>query len=67
MLKEVKQIVFYEAFGCNPSTCNYDIWMGTAPLATIKEHGLKADLSYPLYGDETMCVDGWGYRARRAG
>ena len=63
MNTETKQIVFYEAFAYNPSTASYDLWKGTAPLATIKKHGLVADLSYPLYGDEKMCVDGWGYRA----
>jgi hypothetical protein len=64
------QIIFYEAFAFNPSTCKDDIWFGAAPLATIKKRSLKADLSYPLYGDETLCVDGWGHKsaaAREAG
>ena len=65
MLKDAKQIVFYEAFAYNPSTCEYDLWMGTAPLATIKKYGLRADVSYPLYGSETMCVGEWGYKAPR--
>lgn len=57
------QIIFYEAFAFNPATCEYDLWRGTAPLETIRKHGPKADLSYPLYGDEKLCVDGWGYKA----
>jgi hypothetical protein len=64
------QVAFYEAFAFNPSTGDDDIWFGTAPLATIRKHGLKADLSYPLYGDATLCVEGWGYKsgaAREAG
>jgi hypothetical protein len=65
MRSEMIQIVFYEAFAFNPTTCNYDIWMGTATLATIKKLGLAADLSYPLYGDESMCTDGWSYKAPR--
>lgn len=65
MLNEVKQIVFYEAFAYNPSTCSYDLWMGTAPLTTIRKRGLKADLSYALYGNEAMVVDGWGCKAPR--
>ena len=56
------QIVYYEAFAFNPSTCNYDLWMGTAPIETIKKSGLAADLSYPLYGDASMCVDGWAFK-----
>ena len=60
----MKQIVLYEAFAYNPSTCDYDLWMGTAPLKTIRKYGLKADLAYPLYDDEKKCVDGWGYKAR---
>jgi len=63
MSDEKKQITFFEAFAYNPATCNFDIWKGTAPISTIKKFDLKADLSYPLYGDESMCVDGWGSRA----
>jgi hypothetical protein len=59
----MNQIVFNEAFAFNPSTCDYDLWMGTAPLETIKNFGLKADLSYPLYGHTSVCVDGWACRA----
>jgi hypothetical protein len=61
---KMNQTAFYEAFAFNPSTCDYDLWMGTATIETIKKNGLKADLSYPLYGDEKLCVDGWGYRHR---
>jgi hypothetical protein len=61
------QIAFYEAFAFNPSTCEYDVWMGTAPLNTIERHGLKADLSYPLYADKKLCgIDGWAFKAPAA-
>ena len=64
-VKETKQTVFYEAFAFNPSTCEFDIWMGTAPLETIKKHSLGADLSYRLYGDETQCIECWGFKSPR--
>lgn len=57
------QIAFYETFAYDPITCGYDRWMGTAPLETVARHGLKADLSYPLYGDEKLCVEGWGFKS----
>ena len=63
----MKQIAFYEAFAFNPATCNYDRWMGTAPLETVRKYGLGADLSHPLYGDEKLCVNGWGYKAPQRG
>jgi hypothetical protein len=59
-----QQLVLYPAFAFNPSTCDYDLWMGTASVETIKKYGLKADASYPLWADARKCVDGWGYRAR---
>jgi hypothetical protein len=59
----MNQVVFYETFAFNPRTCQYDIWMGTAPVETIKKHGLAADLSYPLYCDAKFCVDGWGFKS----
>jgi hypothetical protein len=34
-----------------------------APLETIQKHGLAADLSHPLYGDEKLCINGWGFKA----
>lgn len=60
----MKQVAFYEAFALNLSTCEFDLWMGTATLETIKKHGLRADINHPLYGDESLAVDGWGYRAK---
>jgi hypothetical protein len=59
----MKQAIFYEAFAYNPSTCQYDIWRGTATLETIRRYGLKPDLGYPLYADEKLAHDGWGIRA----
>ena len=59
------QIAYYEAFEFNPLTCDRDLWIGTAPLSTIRKYGLRADLSYPLYGDESLCVDGWACRGPR--
>jgi hypothetical protein len=59
----MKQITFYDAFAYNPATCYPDRWMGTAPLETIQKHGLAADLSHPLYGDEKLCINGWGFKA----
>lgn len=64
-MTRMSQIAFYEAFAFNHSTCEYDLWMGTAPLETIKRLGLAADLGYVLYGDASMCVDGWACKARR--
>ncbi len=58
------QIAFYEAFAFNPATCEYDLWVGTAPLTTIEKHGFKADLSYPLYADKNLAnADGWAFKA----
>jgi hypothetical protein len=57
------QIAFYHAHAFNPATVQFDIWMGTAPLETIKKYGLGADLSWPLYGDMSQCVDGWRFKA----
>jgi hypothetical protein len=57
------QITFYETFAFNARTCEYDIWMGTAPLETVKKYGLGADLGYPLYGHASLCVDGWGFKS----
>ena len=59
----MEQITFYETFAWNPATYEFDRWMGTAPLETIKKHGLGADLSNPLYGNETQCVDGWACKS----
>lgn len=59
----MNRIVFYNAFAYNAITCQFDLWRGTATPETIKKHGLGADLSYPLYGNEKQCVDGWGYKA----
>jgi hypothetical protein len=59
----MKQITFYETFAYNTATCDYDRWMGTAPLETIRKYGLAADLSYPLYGNENLCINGWGFKA----
>jgi hypothetical protein len=60
-----KQIKFYEAFASiNPFTGQLEKWMGTAPLATIRKHRLFADLSYPLYADDSLCgPDGWACKA----
>ena len=57
-----KQLVFFEAFEVNRFTGEKGRWRGTATLETIAKFGLAADLSYPLYGDESLAVDGWGYR-----
>jgi hypothetical protein len=48
----MNQIASYPASAFNRSTCAYDDWRGNATLATIEKLGLKADLSYPLYGDK---------------
>jgi hypothetical protein len=58
-----KQAVFFEAFEYNRLTSEVGRWRGTATLETIATLGLAADLSYPLYGDESLAVDGWGYKA----
>jgi hypothetical protein len=59
----MNQIASYPAFAFNRSTCAYDDWRGNATLATIEKLGLKADVSYPLYGDKALGVDGWAYKA----
>jgi hypothetical protein len=61
----MKQIVFFETFAYDRLTCN-DLWMGTAPLETIEKHGLAADLSHPLCGDEKLCINGWGFKSPEA-
>jgi hypothetical protein len=58
-----KQTVFFEAFEYNKLTGEVGRWRGTATPATIAKLGLAADLSYPLYADESVAVDGWGYKA----
>lgn len=60
----MEQVKFYEAFATsNPFTGLLEGWMGTATLETIRKHELLADLSYPLYGDATQAVDGWGCKS----
>jgi hypothetical protein len=59
----MRQVAFFEAFAFNPSTLQFDIWKGTATLDAIKKAGLAVDLSYPLYGDDKLAVDGWGCKA----
>jgi hypothetical protein len=56
-------IAYYHAFGYDPRTVSYDRWRGVATLKAIGEAGLKADLSYPLYADESLANDGWTFRA----
>jgi hypothetical protein len=57
-----KQVAFFEAYEVN-SWGEKGRWRGTATLKKIKELQLGADLWYPLYGDETLAVDGWGFKA----
>jgi hypothetical protein len=64
MHKQVKRVAYYEAFSFGPLTGNEDKWFGTGTLIAIKAQGLRADLSYPMYGDERLAVDGWACRAR---
>jgi hypothetical protein len=60
----MNRTAFYEAFAsCNPFTGLLEGWMGTATLETIRKRGLLADLSYPLYGDAALAVDGWGCKS----
>jgi hypothetical protein len=59
----MNQTRYFNAFAYNPSTVSYEIWAGTATLAAIRKAGLKADLSYPVYGDEKLAVDGWTFKA----
>ena len=61
------QMKFYEAFAAiDPFTGQLVQWMGTAPLVIIRKHGLFADLSYPLYGDQSLCgADGSACKAPR--
>jgi hypothetical protein len=61
----MKQVMYYEVFDFNPSTCQKDTWRGTATFEAAAKAGLWADLSYPLYGDEAQSVDGWTFRAPR--
>jgi hypothetical protein len=59
----MNQTAYFHAFAYNPRTVDHDIWVGNATLAATKKAGLKADLSYPLYGDEKLAVDGWAFKA----
>jgi hypothetical protein len=59
----MKQIVLYQTFAFNRRTCQFDIWMGTASAETIRKHGLGADLGFPLYCDEKVCIGGWGFKS----
>jgi len=59
----MKQAAYYEAFAYNQQTHDHDVWVGTATLAAISKAGLKADLSYPLYGDEKLAIKGWACRS----
>ena len=60
----MKQIAYYEAFAWNPLTYNYDVWVGTATRETIRKAGFKPDLSYVMYDDEKLSVDGWACKPR---
>jgi hypothetical protein len=59
----MNQVALFPVFAFNPSTCDYDIWMGTATLETANKLVLKADRAYPGYADKRTCADGWGYKA----
>jgi len=60
----MNEIPYFEAFAFDPVTCDYTRWVGTAPLATIRKSGLKADLAHPYYGPKALCGDdGWACRA----
>jgi hypothetical protein len=59
----MNQTAYFYAFAYNPLTVSYDLWIGTATLPAIREAGLRADLSYPMYGDEKLAVDGWAFKA----
>jgi hypothetical protein len=58
-----KQAVFYETFEFNAVTGEVGRWRGTATPETIAKLGLAADLSYPLYADASVAIDGWGFKA----
>jgi hypothetical protein len=59
----MNQIAYFELFAFNPSTCNFDRWVGTGPRSTAKKHGLWADPASLMYGDEKLCVDGFACKA----
>lgn len=51
-------VAYYEAF-------DGETWIGTATLEAIRRAGLRADLSYPMWGRKSLAKDGWACRAKR--
>jgi hypothetical protein len=59
-----QRIPFFDVMGWNPSTVDFDIWLGTANAETIAKLGSNAKAG-PLVGYEPAekHPTGWGYRA----
>jgi len=58
-----QSIPFFDVMGWNPSTVDFDIWLGTATAETITKLGSKVRRG-PLVGYERADKhpSGWGYR-----
>lgn len=53
---------YYEIFGYNRTTCNFDIWLGTG--TAIAAESVGARLGY-FVGYGNAAPDGWACRAIR--
>ena len=53
---------YYEIFGYNRETGNYDVWLGTATAAVAKK--LNASIG-GLVGYHKATPDGWACKAKR--
>jgi hypothetical protein len=56
------RVGYYEIFGYNRRTCNYDMWLGTGTVAAAT--AIKARLGGFL-GYDKATADGWACKAKR--
>jgi hypothetical protein len=49
----------YDAMAYNPSTINYDIWVGLGTLEAIKKRDLKPDMATLRYCPKEWLTDGF--------
>jgi hypothetical protein len=51
----------YHAFAYNPSTIDYDIWVGVGTREAIRNGGFRGD-GIVLWCPHERLVDGWSFR-----
>ena len=55
-------IGYYEVFAYNPTTCNFDIWLGTGTAASAAAIGARLG---GFVGYDKATADGWACKAKR--